>query len=404
MKRSRAFSFVEVLIAMIVIGLLGGTILTALWFFIGTYGQNDEYVSARLEIEEVFQFLTPQITNVGLGMPNNRSARGSFNAAFKGDGNNNPIMEQMGDTDRSALDWGGPITLGTDPDDYTNNGKVISNDTFDEHGRWVYVGPVLYYTWAIPTGVLVSQDSVLMDQLETHGRNEPEYDTISNDQAFWSSKHTPGAPNCYTLHLEPNGVNALVNFKYRQDENRPIGIENSSNVRGSRVSQWIVFPSTRAPLLIYSDGDSVNSVDNTLKVQVAPYSFNAHGKAKNVLIGGRILGYEEVHLIQSASLFVNDNNELIQRVFMGNPKTAGESFDKVLARNIAGVCFRFDPDSRLLTLYIAAFGANDVPADQRGLPPLWPNTIAPYADYFKNADQVMRRRIIVESMIWRIRN
>jgi hypothetical protein len=153
-----------------------------------------------------------------------------------------------------------------------------------------------------------------------------------------------------------------------------------------------------------SGSASVNSSDNTLQVQVAPYSYNNHdGIDRNVLIGGRILGYEEVHLIQSASLFVNDDNELIQRVFMGKPTASGGSVDKVLARNIAGVCFRFDPDSRLLTFYVAAFGENVIPPDQRALPAAWP-AIATPAQYFKNAARVLQHRILVESMIWRIRN
>ncbi|MDR1874799.1 MAG: type II secretion system GspH family protein, partial [Synergistaceae bacterium] len=153
MRRRRAFSFPELLISMIILGILGGSLVTALWIFWGTYWQDEDYIEARSNIERIFQFLTPEITNVGLGMPNNRSRTGSFTAAFEGQGSNDPIMAQMGDPTRADGTWGGPITLASDPNDYTSAGKVTALVSDPDHGRNVYVGPVLYYTWAVPTGV-----------------------------------------------------------------------------------------------------------------------------------------------------------------------------------------------------------------------------------------------------------
>jgi prepilin-type N-terminal cleavage/methylation domain-containing protein len=53
-KTRKAFSFVELLIAMIVIGVVGGVATLALWFAFNTFYQMDDYTAAEAEIEHAF--------------------------------------------------------------------------------------------------------------------------------------------------------------------------------------------------------------------------------------------------------------------------------------------------------------------------------------------------------------
>ncbi len=401
-KRLRAFSLTELLIAIVITAILGGVVVTALWLLMGSFFQNEDYTAGRLEIEEAFQFLTPQITNAGLGMPNNRAEQGSFSAAFTGGGSAQNIMHQMGDPARDDRSWGGPITVAKDPDGYTNAGKTVS--TVDDNGVQVFVGPVLYYAWAVPTGIRIRPSFDVAPR--RHGlvstyppASFPHIDATSMDSMFWSSEHSESDPRPLTLRtLRGGDVNRLQGFRY---DGREIGIQASGSEKGSNVRSWIILPTLRVPLLV----SSINNTADTLQAQVAPYSFNDHGitggAIKNVLLGGLMWGYEEIHLVQAASLFVNSDHDLVQRVFMGNTADGSLRREKILARNIAAVCFRFDPEARLVTMYVAARGTEPMRA-QPAIPAKWPSNIAPVASYFSAGDR--HYRIQVESMTWRIRN
>lgn len=409
MKFRSAFSLVEILISMVIMAILGTVVLSALWFVLGMFSQNEDYVGARSEIENAFQYLTPQITNIGLGMPNNSAQSGSFNAAFKSGSSINNIMEQMGDTTRGDRTWGGPATIAINPDVYANAGKSMTTVS-DDNGIQVFAGPVLYYAWAVPTGVHVrpgfGRDPAPhnLSPVVYSPAAFPFIDATSMDIMYWSSQHSDAAPNVLTLTtLRSNDVAQLTNFMY---DGRMIGIQNSTGGRGSNIRSWMVLPTLRVPLLIFRNANSVNTVNDTIEVQLAPYSFNNHNISggainRSVLLGGAMWGYEEIHLVQAASLFVNNRHELIQRVFMGNPSDAAERIEKVLARNIAAVCFRFDPRTRILTMYVAARGTEGL-QQPLGVPSNWPVNIAPLGTYFTNED--LGYRIQIESMTWRIRN
>ena len=76
--RRHAFTLTEVLIALIIVGIVGGSIFVALYSFFESYGHTEDYATAREEIEGAFQDLSLTFSNVGMGMPNNRDGRGSF--------------------------------------------------------------------------------------------------------------------------------------------------------------------------------------------------------------------------------------------------------------------------------------------------------------------------------------
>ena len=108
--RRHAFTLTEVLIALIIVGIVGGSILVALYSFLDSYSHTEDYTTAREEIESVFQALSITFSNVGMGMPNNRDDRGSFAVAFAADGNTPKasVMSLMGE---KGAAWGGPVTV-----------------------------------------------------------------------------------------------------------------------------------------------------------------------------------------------------------------------------------------------------------------------------------------------------
>jgi hypothetical protein len=356
-------------------------------------------------------------------MPNNRDGRGTFGAAFEGEGNDDPVMVWMGDPDRKDPSWGGPITLGLDngdeePDFFSEKVRV-AEDYGD--GRPVFVGSILYYAWAVPTGVRVAvvKGSGLTSPSDGSPVSPSRYDiddlTVSNDKAYWSNKHSEDDPNPYVLTTvkvtEPDGVTErggvdvlqnLVTYDGLKvipgtDANpgRDIGIMGPSEASSSNLRRWIVLPSGRAPLMIYSIDDDD---DDSIEVQVAPYSYNDHGRERNVLIGAHILGLEEIHLVQAGMVFLTNDNRLIERVY----ETPTLYHETEIANHIAGIAFRFDPESRLLTVYAAAYGNTVIPKEQwrESEPDDWPEDVP-----FKETDtDWKKRRLLVETMVWRIRN
>jgi hypothetical protein len=108
--------------------------------------------------------------------------------------------------------------------------------------------------------------------------------------------------------------------------------------------------------------------------------------------------YEDLQAVQACRVYVNSQSELVQEIFGMDYQNSGTSWRNVLARGVAGVYFRFDQENRLLTMYLAARGqeTGDIPG--KGVPSSWP----PEAPGFSNDDQ--ERRIIAQSVTWRIRN
>jgi hypothetical protein len=127
--------------------------------------------------------------------------------------------------------------------------------------------------------------------------------------------------------------------------------------------------------------------DETLLARVAP------GSVKDVK--GTLMGLDEIHLIQAARLFRNNDNELVRVVF----DTPSSFTSDVLAHNVVGLHFSYNPDSRLLTMYMAAGGTElDGVGHIREQPKNWPSWLPPI-----NSDD-LRRRIVTKSLTWRIRN
>lgn len=342
--RRRAFTLTEVLIALIIVGIVGSSILVALFSFFRSYAHTEDYTVAREEIEHVFQSLSLQFSNAGLGMPNNRGGKGSFAVAFAGNGSapRASVMSLMG---RRNEPWGGPITVASG--DLPGNAVTILTDGD-------YAGPELYYAWSVPTGRIVSSDFGRAMRLPTHLSTFENYDLLSRDEGYWSG-----------------------------DE---LNLRRVGSLTGALASKdaWIAFPSFGAPLWVKESGsDYVNAV-------VAPGALD-----ENVLLGGVLRGFEEVHHVRAARLRVVSGN-LVQELYETPPQGA-PSRTLLLARGVAQAWFRFNPQTRILSLSLAVRGINAVSPHIANEPPVgWP----------ANAPDVRdgQHRILVESMTWRIRN
>lgn len=398
MRRSRAFSLVEMIISMLIITIVGGALVTSLFMFYSVAGQVDDYISARGEIEGAWLHLAPQFTNAGLGMPNNRSGLDSFAAAFTGPGTQQPIMAQMGDPTRKDRTWGGPITLGRRGarDGTTSNSpnalKVTRTLTDAQWGQ-VFVGEELFYAWSKPTGIRIAAE-------DASGSGLLPVKTLSGN--YTSSLSREGLPDTYnpmTLHmLLPGDIQRLTDFS---DNGRAIGISNQA--RGANLRSWIVFPALRVPMLIFGNAGSIGTATETLQVQLAPYSYNDHGTGVKAELRGTLNGLDEVHLVQAACLFVDHSQHaLVQRLYGASP---ADFQDRVLARNIAAIALIFNPTARLFTMHIAARGniVETVQDRQIEAPAKWSALVARNLAPALSSDD-LRHRILVESMTWRIKN
>jgi hypothetical protein len=400
LRRLRAFTFLELLISMIIMGILGAVVLTSLYIFYGMFFQTRDYAGGRGDIEYVFQWLGREITNVSLGMPNNRRREGSFAEAFTGIGGSDPVMAYMG---KISEDWGGPITLASfDPvspprspallGPMSSSGTMVDSPRLDlDSSGNVYVGPQLYYAWAFPftmetskhfikVGNPNSSDVIITDASREAGVIEG---IVSGDVSamYWNGNSVPSLTFHFAL---PNAVQRLQNFTL-DGQNVSLQVSNGRDVRS-----WVIFPTLRVPMLVR--GISPGSTGTqTLALRMAP------GSSTAMPLEGLLGGFEEVYGVRVARLYVDQNRRLVQEVF-GSDFTDGDtSRINILAYNVAGMYFRFDVRNRLLTMYLAMRG-EELDSAARGTPPAWPSFAAPFSE----ADK--RFRIITQSMTWRIRN
>jgi hypothetical protein len=114
--------------------------------------------------------------------------------------------------------------------------------------------------------------------------------------------------------------------------------------------------------------------------------------------GGHLGGLEEIYLVQVRRLYVNDAKELVQEDMGGDFMDASTRNSRVLARNIAAVGFTYDRLARVLSMYIAARGANPAAIPANGRPAGWPEEFPPLSP------EDLQYRIVVENLAWRIRN
>ncbi|MDR1048998.1 MAG: prepilin-type N-terminal cleavage/methylation domain-containing protein [Synergistaceae bacterium] len=357
LKIQKAFTLVELLVSLVIAGMLGGVATVVLWFSVASYHQMNDYGSAESEMAYAAQRLSRDFALIGLGMPNNRRGVGSFVSTFSYS-SNAPIMAFFGSDSGADPKWGGPVVVANATGSSGYSAATITNPGLLS-GTTTYVGPELYYAWGVPTGVKARFRTPT-------GAVEVEKNDIVEIGPFFAPEDT--------------GRDYLEKLRYRD-----IGGNFTPSVGANSVRRWLLFPTLRLPML--AESWTTKGGEDVLTARVAPES------TKNVK--GVLMGLDEIHLIQAARLFRNDNNELVRVVF----DTGSSSETEVLARHVVGLHFAYDPDSRLLTMYIAARGtvANGT-GHTLAQPKDWPSWLPPI-----DASE-LPFRILTKSLTWRIRN
>ena len=358
----RGFSLMEVLASLLVMAVLGIAVVTSLWVLGIFFMETEEYSAAQQEIEAAFQVIESQIGNAGLGMPNNKEGKGSFAEAFYS-ATTPPVMALMG---AKSEDWGGPITLAVAPD--LKPDSFVTQKINLPNGQRVYAGPVLYYAWSLPTGVRIRAVEFLGKEIEQGGQVK--------------------------LQFADGDVEILEAF---QHGGRAVGISEKNSPAASKAStrRWITFPTVRVPFWlngwdnggIARAGGSDGQVNGAVAF-MAPESQTHFNRA--------LFPYEEVHLVQVCRLYLK-NGELIQE-FFDTGLQADQRVSNVIARGIVGLYFTFNPETRLVTLYIAARGSALRASGDSAAPLDWPA----FAPPLSASDQ--RYPIVTSVMRWRIRN
>jgi len=352
----KAFTIVEVLVAIVIMTMLGGIAVGALWFAFSLFSQTDDYITADATMEFAVQRLSREFSLIGLGMPNNRKGQGSFSLAFRNGGGDAPIMALMGTS--GSTTWGGPVTVANDnPLNAYTAAAITGTWSSIVPGGGAFVGPELYYAWGVPTGVKGT-----IEKLPPPPDEKPKI-SAGNTVSIDLVSSTGTAAN-------------LQNFFY---DGRKIAL--NANNAGDPAS-WVIFPTLRLPLLV------TGMAGNHLTATVAPGA---------TPMTGTLMELDEVHLVQAARLYRNTNGELIRIIFGSNDTTSATNTTDHLAYGIVGLQFTYNPASRLLTMYIAARGGEKKPVPS-GQPPAWPSWLPPISS------DDLRYRVLVKSLTWRIRN
>ena len=379
MTRRLGFSVIELMTAVMIFVILGGAIITSFWLFWNTYYSDRDYVNAREEIEYAFQVLGRDVTNISVGMPNNRSTSGDFSESFRGSdpaaGNpgdgDYPIMFYMGEQNTA---WGGPIAMTSDNTDWVT-------ETVKYSGTDVYAGAEMVYVAGIPAW---GEHNGVRSVLKVDATNSDRYVSSNTDITF-------------TLQQD-NGVRQLQDYR---EEGRAAGVRAAS---ANDPRSWMLLPGLQLPLLV----TGLDTGANTLTARIAPYS--------KLSRAGTLGGFEEIYLVKAARVFVNENRQLVQEIFgedignfgSGTAEASPTSTVRILAENIARVAFFFDPAGRTLTMHIAAFGSQLDPTGggAGGVQPTgWPLTDdSTVNSRISLPTELLNRRIVLGSRVWRIRN
>ena len=364
-KRACAFSLTEVLISMLIIAVLGGVAVTALGLFFGSFSQMDDYTTAEAELNYAVQRLSREFAMIGLGMPNNRDGEGSFALSFRGfAAAGQPIIAHFGESPPGA--WGGPVTVAANS---TNSGPAIAAMIA---GRG-FVGPELFYAWAVPTEVMA-----LITGLGTDVRAATNNTPLHLELIPTETRTTPGVRS---------GADILGNVRW---DGRNVGLQamNATGGGSGNIRTWLLLPTLRLPLL--AESIEMSGLDSSLNVRIAPLQAGSNAWAAE----RTVMKLDEVHLMQAARIYRHAGTRELRRVILNAPFP-----EEVLARNVVGLQLVFDPASRVLTMYAAARGYERSPAGARGRLAAWPSWLPEQI-----SDEDSRYRIVVKTLTWRIRN
>jgi len=366
-KTRKAFTLTEMMIAMIVVGIVGAASATGLWFALNTFFQLEDYTTAEAEIERAFQRLAREFTMIGLGMPNNVQGAGSFAQSFRGSAPP-PLTVNFGPPVGTAAGnalwaWGGPVTVAGAASTATQPAQPWAGAAVPD----VFVGPQLFYAWSVPTGVRVHVDL---------NANPAQINTA-----------TPTALQLEILPHARGGASIRAGVEVlRNDFGLRTLVNDTAN--GGDMRTWLFLPTLRLPMRAQSF--NIAGTNSTLDVVVVPNDGGGALDDENN-VTRPLMGLDEVHLMRAARLFLNNNGELRRALLTAN----GNIQEEILANNIIGVGFVFNPADRLLTMSIAAQGyGGAVGAPQ----PVWPAEFGPLLD------GPLGRRVAVRTLSWRIRN
>lgn len=358
--RRLAFTLVEILIALIIFGIIMSAVFSALAMYFSSQWQTEDYAIARAEIEGAFGALSSPFSSIGLGLPNNAAGSGAFAASFAAVGGKPgaSIMSSMGAWGSA---WGGPVTVASG-DVRQPSGRITTPDV-----DGYYCGPELYFAWAVPLKRVISPDvsegsgTEKMKQPDESYASWANYQQVSLDVGYWSGQR-----------LALRGADGGV-------------LPVSQN-------QWVVLPSFGLPLYV----EKLEDGGKRAVVKIAPGAEAAH-----ILLGSSLRCFEGIHVVRASRLRVV-SEDLIQEFYITSPQLEPNVLEdgrpyRVLARNVAGVWFRFNPKMRILQMTLAVQGIN---SDRQGAAPLRPAGWPDAAPAIGGKD----RRILVENRAWRIRN
>jgi hypothetical protein len=275
-----------------------------------------------------------------------------------------PVMGRMG---VAGADWGGPVTLASfDVASQLRNFDTMVKTPVSPATPDIYIGPQLYYAWAEP---ILQEIGGMRVPVKVRPVESGDVDFVSSETKTFQFAY-PGS--------------AATASNFRLGDGRSMGLVASA---GRDMRSWVTFPTLRIPMRVIS----VNTGANSIELQLAPHS----SKPMRGILGG----YEELYVIQACRLYINTKRELVQEIFGSDytSSAAAANTVNILARNVAGMFFRFDQGNRLLTMYLAIAGGDASPP-AGGTPISWPSFATPLPSW------ASRRRIEAQSITWRIRN
>jgi hypothetical protein len=176
-----------------------------------------------------------------------------------------------------------------------------------------------------------------------------------------------------------------------------VGISEKNSPAASKAStrRWITFPTVRVPFWLsgWDNGGASRAGGGDGQINGA-VAFMAPESRMN--FNRTLFPYEEVHLVQSCRLYLK-SGDLIQEFFDTGLQPEGR-VGKVIARSVAGLYFTFNPEKRLVTMYIAARGNTLRASGESASPSDWPE----FAPSIPASDQ--KYPLVTGVMRWRIRN